>query len=257
MVIVGVAISTRLRECSTSPVMAFEYLASLSRTPPPTQLSNIVIVRITLYSLTSRRIHEALGCGGWPALDRPPSRRYGYFAGAAMRLAQKNHMVAWRALQRGTSTNRPETCPLLSWCRASLTCASGRVAVWHRTFPAAPMASTAMRSSRVPTEEAWMRTSSAAIWIAGKHRDSEGKPTTRSIPVGLTQGKAASYAAFAAEVTSAACTPPARLSSLTTFTELAFNVADTPKLLACASFSSETSMAVTIAPSPRPICTAR
>src|SRR6266404_3609303 len=96
MVIVGVAISTRLRECSTSPVMGFEYLASLSRTPPPTQLSNIVIVRITLYSLTSRRIHEALGCGGWPALDRPPSRRYGYFAGAAMRLAQKNHMVAWR-----------------------------------------------------------------------------------------------------------------------------------------------------------------
>ena len=67
------------------------------------------------------------------------------------------------ALQWGTSTNRPETCPPLSWCRASLTCASERVAVWHRTFPAAPMASTAMRSSRVPTEEAWMRTSSAAI----------------------------------------------------------------------------------------------
>jgi len=58
------------------------------------------------------------------------------------------------ALQPGTSTNRPETCPLLSCCRTSLICASVRVAVWQRTFLAAAMANTALRSSRVPTEDA-------------------------------------------------------------------------------------------------------
>ncbi|SRR5229473_674849 len=63
MVIVGVTIPTGLRECSTSPVWDLS-ISQASRTPPPAQLSNIVIVRITLYSLTSRRIHEALGRGG-------------------------------------------------------------------------------------------------------------------------------------------------------------------------------------------------
>src|SRR5229473_3227936 len=191
MVIVGVTIPTGLRECSTSPVWDLS-ISQASRTPPPAQLSNIVIVRITLYSLTSRRIHEALGRGG----DGEPVTGHlrGDMDTLLALLSDWLRKITWLlgALQRGTSTNRPETCPLLSWCRASLTCASGRVAVWHRTLPAAPMASTAMRSSRVPTEEAWMRTSSAAIWIAGKHSDSEGKPTTRSIPVGLTQEKAVS-----------------------------------------------------------------
>ena len=36
-----------------------------------------------------------------------------------------------------------------------------------------------------------------------------------------------------------------------------FSVTEAPNSFACASFSSDTSMAVTIAPSPRPICTAR
>ena len=109
-------------------------------------------------------------------------------------LCDRPRKIAWLqgAPQWGTSTNRPETSPVRSCCRASLTWANGRVAVRQRTLPAAPMASTALRSSRVPTEDAWMRTSSAAIWIAGKHNDSEGKPTTRSNPVGLTQGKAVS-----------------------------------------------------------------
>ena len=59
-------------------------------------------------------------------------------------------------------------------------------------FPAAAMASRYLMSSRVPTEDAWMRTSDAAIWIGEKQMDSEGSPTTSSEPVGLTQRNAVS-----------------------------------------------------------------
>src|ERR1700691_3466372 len=54
----------------------------------------------------------------------------------------------------------------------------------------------------------------------------------------------------------AACTPPARRNSFATFAVVAFKVSDAPKVFACASFSSETSIAVTDAPSRAPICTA-
>ena len=37
-----------------------------------------------------------------------------------------------------------------------------------------------------------MRTSDAAIEMGGKQMDSEGRPTTRSIPPGRMQGKAVS-----------------------------------------------------------------
>src|SRR5271154_6557834 len=100
------------------------------------------------------------------------------------------------------------------------------------------MSRTARRSWRVPTEDAWIRTSDAAIEMGGKQMDSAGRPTTRRIPVGRAQRNAVSEAAFAAEVTIAAGTPPARRNSFATFAVVAFRVADAPYVLACASFSS-------------------
>src|SRR5580658_2890656 len=134
---------------------------------------------------------------------------------------------------------RPETAPLRNADMASFTCARGRVVTCEWIFPAAAMARTARRSWRVPTEDAWMRTSDAAIEIGGKQIGSAGRPTTRRIPDGRTQRNAVSYAAFAAEVTIAACTPPARRNSFATFAVVAFRVSDAPKAFACASFSSE------------------
>jgi hypothetical protein len=49
MVIVGVTISTRLRECSTSPVWDLSISQASLEPCLPTRLSNIVIVPITLY----------------------------------------------------------------------------------------------------------------------------------------------------------------------------------------------------------------
>src|ERR1700751_1443645 len=108
------------------------------------------------------------------------------------------------------------------------------------------MVSTPRRSSRVPTDDARMRTSDAAIIIGGRQMDSEGRPATGTIPVGRTHGNAVSYAVFAAEVTMATCTPPALRSSFTMFALVAFNVADAPRLFAYASFSSETSTAIIV-----------
>src|SRR5271155_3036203 len=62
---------------------------------------------------------------------------------------------------------RPETVPLRSSAMASFTWARGRVVTWEWIFPAAAMARTARRSWRVPTEDAWMRTSEAAIEKGG------------------------------------------------------------------------------------------
>ena len=102
-----------------------------------------------------------------------------------------------------------------------------------------------------------MRISDAAIEMGAKQMDSEGSPTTKSMPVGRTHLNAVSYAALEAEVTRATCAPPARRNSLTTFRVVAFRVAEAPRLAACASFSPETSIAVTIAPMSLAICTAR
>ena len=87
---------------------------------------------------------------------------------------------------------RPETVPCRNSPKTALACASGRVLTSQWIFPAAARASTSRTSCLVPTEEAWMRTSNAAIKMGGKQMDSEGRPTTRSIPVGRTQGKAVS-----------------------------------------------------------------
>src|SRR5713226_3717549 len=101
-----------------------------------------------------------------------------------------------------------------------------------------------------------MQTSLADIKIGGKQIFSAGNPTTRSVPVGRTQENAMSYAALAAEATSATWTPPLPRNSLTALPEAAFSAADAPSDFASASFSSEISIAVTSAPSPTPSCTA-
>src|SRR5262249_48417491 len=77
--------------------------------------------------------------------------------------------------QRGVKTILPTIRPARNSSRTSFTCTSGRVATWQRILPAAAIARTLRKSSRVPTADARICASLAAITIGGKQRSSAGK----------------------------------------------------------------------------------
>ena len=80
------------------------------------------------------------------------------------------------------STTRPMTWPRLQFLERSvdLQQGTGRDSTAH--FASSARASTARKSWRVPTAEARMRTSPAAIMMGGKQMFSAGNPTTSRVP---------------------------------------------------------------------------
>ena len=90
--------------------------------------------------------------------------------------------------------------------------------------------------------------SPADIAFGLKVRSSAGSPTTTSVPVGLSDRKAVSYAALDAAVTIEKCAPPISRICLTALLLALFIVWSAPHDLASSSFSSVMSTAITSAP---------
>lgn len=114
------------------PGMGFEYLASLSRTPPPDTTIKYCDSPYHIIFTNVKTKSQTYGRGVGPHLGWTPRRNSGYLACAPTGGA----VAPWHApkapkqqfpVQRGTSTIRPETSPCRSCSKTSLTCAKGLV----------------------------------------------------------------------------------------------------------------------------------